>query len=60
MRGKRYNEKAREGAETPADPLWRFPRFLSRALYFVSSAFPFADLITIFSCFFRPLFRTSL
>ena len=33
MRRKRYNEKAREGAETPADPLWRFPRFLSRALY---------------------------
>ena len=51
MRGKRYNEKAREGAETPADPLWRFPRFLSRALYlyFILPAFPLADLSLLFS-----------
>ena len=30
---KNINKKAREGAETPAEPLRRFPRFLSRALY---------------------------
>ena len=38
-------KKAREGAETPAEPLWRFPRFLSRAalIYFVLFALPFAD-----------------
>ena len=64
---------AREGAETPAEPLRRFPRFLSRALYvlyffryFLGRAF-FRSLARTSSCgtfifqvslFLRPFLRT--
>ena len=48
---RKKQKKAREGAETPAEPLRRFPRFLSRALYlyFILPAFPLADLSLLFS-----------
>ena len=51
-------KNAREGAETPADPLRRFPRFLSlAALHALFFALSFRWINPFLYAFFRPLSR---